>query len=306
MTQYGASTTVQTTPELGFNPVALDVDVGAAPVGVERCLDDSLRAFYENGDLCDIALVGAQGDTFFKAHQTVLAAAGVRFREQLTKALEHARSAACEHEPAKATEANAAAAASVETAPPLAVTPHGAPTAAVPVHGLLELRFHEVSRSEALKLLLDHIYAAETIKTCQPPDDNVIKDVLRLASMLEVPKLQDRAARWLVKGLSTDNVVGRLAMCEEFEMSSLFDKISEQVVASNEALAALAAGDEVLSHPKILQSLLIQTATLCVDEEEVAAAVREAEANKKRGRPSEDNKSPPAKQAKKGQRAGGA
>merc|ERR1712217_767533 len=88
------------------------------------------------------------------------------------------------------------------------------------------------------------------------------KDVLRLARNFGLPHLHEIAARWLTKGLTTQNVVQRLVTCEEFGLGLLREKIIEQLTANPAELTVVSSSDEIRQHPQILQDLLMQVAML--------------------------------------------
>jgi len=129
---------------------------------------------------------------------------------------------------------------------------------------ILELHVKGIETSEALETLLSFVYVACTggrwIYT--PTSDLVNKDVLRLARHFDMPRLHEHAARWLVKDLTTANVVDRLATCEEFGLRMLHDKIVEQLTANPTELTIVSCSPELTRHPRILQDILVQVAML--------------------------------------------
>ncbi|CAE7162191.1 Zmynd10, partial [Symbiodinium pilosum] len=90
----------------------------------------------------------------------------------------------------------------------------------------------------------------------------VNKDVLRLATHFGFAILHEHAARWLVKGLTTENVVDRLVTCEEFGLGLLREKITERLALKPAELMLVCSSPEITKHPRILQDLLVKVASL--------------------------------------------
>merc|ERR1740121_1228018 len=112
--------------------------------------------------------------------------------------------------------------------------------------------------------MLSYIYEVGTSSQWDynPSDAEVNKDVLRLARNFGLPHLHEIAARWLTKGLTTQNVVQRLVTCEEFGLGLLREKIIEQLTANPAELAVVSSSVEIMKHPRILQDLLMSVASL--------------------------------------------
>merc|ERR1712217_864294 len=105
---------------------------------------------------------------------------------------------------------------------------------------------------------------------------------LRLARSFGLPHLHEFAARWLTKGLTTQNVVERLVTCEEFNLMLLREKIIEQLTANPAELTIVTSSPEIIKHPKILQDLLMQVASLCgVGAQKKPTKVEKPEKNEK-------------------------
>merc|ERR1712187_539323 len=96
-----------------------------------------------------------------------------------------------------------------------------------------------------------------------PACAEVNKDVLRLSRQFGFSHLHEHAARWLTRGLTTGNVVGRLVTCEEFGLGMLREKIIDQLTANPAELAVVSSSAEIMQHPRILQDLLMSMASLC-------------------------------------------
>merc|ERR1712217_485635 len=86
-------------------------------------------------------------------------------------------------------------------------------------------------------------------------------EILKLSHSLGLTHLHEHAARWLTVGLTTKNLVQRLVICEEFNLHILHDKMVQSLVAHPVQLSIVCRSAEILAHPKILQTLLIQVNT---------------------------------------------
>lgn len=130
---------------------------------------------------------------------------------------------------------------------------------------LLEFQVEGIKRPEAMQIFLDYVYTVGAGATCryEPGSSEVNADVLSLSARFDVAFLHEEATRWLAKGLTTENVVGRLVLCEEFKLGRLRQKILEHLTASPPALAAVARSEEIRKHPHLLQELLLQVAGFC-------------------------------------------
>eukprot|EP00931_Biecheleriopsis_adriatica_P034414 TRINITY_DN1987_c0_g1_i2.p1 TRINITY_DN1987_c0_g1~~TRINITY_DN1987_c0_g1_i2.p1 ORF type:complete len:416 (+),score=104.82 TRINITY_DN1987_c0_g1_i2:78-1250(+) len=132
----------------------------------------------------------------------------------------------------------------------------------------LRIEVNGICSAEAFRILIDYLYVACTGANWQyaPADgnaaDQVNKDVLRLARHFGLSQLHEHAARWLAKGLTTANVVERLVTCEEFGLGLLREKIGERLTLNPTELMTVCSSPEITKHPKILQDLLVQVASL--------------------------------------------
>lgn len=119
----------------------------------------------------------------------------------------------------------------------------------------MEVRLVEVSNPEAVKLMLDHVYQIED-EEYNPRSQDINKDVLKLAQNFKLQGLQELATRYLAQDLSTGNAVERLTICEDFALEELKEKILEQLTFNKQALAEVAASPQIISYPKLMQSML--------------------------------------------------
>merc|ERR1712151_862991 len=91
----------------------------------------------------------------------------------------------------------------------------------------------------------------------------VNKEVLHLAQKFRLRQLQEHAARWLACGLTVENVLETLVTCEEFKLGKLREKLIEQLTAQPSELSVVCQSPSILSHPSVLQDLLVQVSSLC-------------------------------------------
>lgn len=129
----------------------------------------------------------------------------------------------------------------------------------------LVLELDGITHPEAVQAMLDCIYepnAARGVKDYNPKTDEANWDVLQLARRFQIARLQDLASQWLVKGLTTANVLQRLVACEEFGLNEIREKILGQVTANPDALFALAKDPEIVKAPMVLQDLLVRVLQL--------------------------------------------
>jgi len=206
-------------PQLGSKPVELVLKL-KCPQVEERCLSKLTQALYHSGEFTDVALLCA-GQRLL-AHRAVLAARSRAFKDYL-----------------------------LQLSPVAAARP--------------EIILSEVTNCEAAKIMLDHLYHLDENDywerrmqdmPCSLRTQELVREVLLLASRFELSTLTHRATIWLSKGLTTDNVVERLSICNEFELSELADKVLEQLIMSREALAKVANSREIMTHPKIMRAML--------------------------------------------------
>jgi len=159
----------------------------------------------------------------------------------------------------------------------------------------LELDVTGVQTAESVRIMLDYMYSVGTSSQWEydPSSLEVNRDVLRLAQHFNLPHLHEYAARWLAKGLATSNVVSRLVICEDLGLSLLRDKIIEQLTAHPTALTMVCTSPEIMQHPKILQDLLIQVASVG------ASAAKEKEKQKEKELEKEKEKEEKEKEKEK-------
>jgi len=127
-----------------------------------------------------------------------------------------------------------------------------------PAGGCQEIRVAEVDNPEAVKIMLDFMY--EVVQNNIPRARSIIKDVLRLAHNFQLPVLTQHATQWLSQDITTGNVVEVLAICEDFSLTDLRDRILSQLTHNKKALAEVAGSPQIMSYPKLMQSLLCQAA----------------------------------------------
>jgi len=228
--------------------MALAVDLGPMPDDEfsGRIVMRGLRGLLESGDFCDVELVVA-GQTFM-AHRTVLAAASPAFREVLLRL--------------------GADAEGLGAAPQLEGT-------TVAEQNTLRVQLVDITHHEAIRAMLNCIYGTggENAPAYDPGSEEANLDVLRLAQRFQIAQLQEQACRWLANGLTTDNVLQRLAACEEFQLGHVCEKILEQLTANPEALFILANDKKILTVPRVLQELLVRVLKLlgCGSESQAPA-----------------------------------
>lgn len=121
-----------------------------------------------------------------------------------------------------------------------------------PVH--VELDVHP----EAAVAMLDFLYGGASYS----PSEEVNRDVLRLANQYHLPGLQELACQWLIKGLTTANVLARLEACEEFQLVSVRESILELLTSCPEALFLIAKDPVITKMPRALQDLLLRVLTI--------------------------------------------
>jgi len=152
----------------------------------------------------------------------------------------------------------------------------------------IQIGLSDVTHPEAVQDMLTCIYGPFGIEPkeqhCKTEIAN--RDALQLAQSYQVPLLQDQVSRWLVQNLTSQNVLGRLVLCEEFRLLEVREKILEQLIADPHALPVLARHPEVTKVPKVLQDLLVRILSLLGVE------------------PQTDNPDPVARPAKQSRKAG--
>lgn len=228
-------------PTLTTTPV--DLSLRAAAVPDDPPLGEGIRRLYGSQEFSDCVLViGARA---FPIHQVMLASMSASFRQFLL----WRQSDLAGDDPMHGTLVK------VE-APAL----EGADAA----DQRLWLQVQGVAEEEAMLQMLEHVYLLGTgVPSWEyaPSTAEVNADVLRLATSFQLPYLQEYAARWLVHGLTTANVVERLVSCEEFGFVQLRSKIITQIIESPEGLTLVTRSPEIMRHPQILQELLLRMAS---------------------------------------------
>lgn len=204
-------------PELGRKAVPLTVKLPANKHQARVDMADGLRELYKRGEFTDVALICA-GQTY-RAHCCILATQSEVFKQGLQT-----------------------------------------PTSAAPEKPLpaQEVRLADVANPEAVKFMLDYMYQVDTAawEDYNPRTQEINKDVLRLAQNFKLPGLTQRAAHYVAKDLTTGNVVERLTICEDFGLGELKDRILEQLTFNKRALAEVAGSPQIMTYPKLMQSML--------------------------------------------------
>lgn len=128
----------------------------------------------------------------------------------------------------------------------------------------MHIHVNGLSSAEALHIILDYVYKGFGGADWQynATTAQVNKDVLRLARSFGFSHLHEHAARWLATGLTTENVLERLVTCEEFGLGLLREKINERLALKPAELMLVCSSPEITKHPRILQDLLVQVASL--------------------------------------------
>lgn len=215
------------------NAAAMDLKVDLGPMPVDALSGGAtdggaLRTLLDRNEFCDVILVA--GGKEFCAHSLVLAAVSAGFHQQIQQ--EYVKGV-CGFVPGL-------------DRPPM------------------KIHLNNVSHPEAVQDMLDCIYGPVSTESHQPHSktESANRDVLQLAQAYQIPPLQSQASIWLSQNLSTQNVLSRLAICEEFSLHEVREKILEQLIADPVALPMLARDPEVTKVPKVLQDLLVRILTL--------------------------------------------
>jgi hypothetical protein len=114
-----------------------------------------------------------------------------------------------------------------------------------------EVRLYEVCAG-AMRAFLDFVYNGEY----KPRNEEVNKDVLKLASQFRMPDLVEKCAEELAKNITTTNVVGRLQLCDEFGLLKLRNKIMQQLTSNKKALQDVAQSPQLVQNPHLMQEML--------------------------------------------------
>lgn len=269
MTLWGTVTALQNVPELETEAVDLSVELGVGTTSSAGKLTGGIQSLYQKCQFYDLLIVG--GGSRFPAHQVVLASLSDSFRGRLRQAL---------IESERPQEAEAGPTDSVSTTTPV-VTPPEAPLASTqpenqgvqepPTKRYPELNLPNVTHAEAVPALLDFVYGLGTAYNISSDEAN--RDVLQLAKEFDLPRLVDLATHRLAQDLTTDNAIGRLVTCEEFELTAMFNMISDELVGNPKALLEVSNNMGLLKHPGLLQKMLVRASTryasgLDTDEED--------------------------------------
>lgn len=265
MTLWGTVSAAQTASELIAEPVDLSVDYGDDQLAKTGCITDGIRSLYQKCQFYDLLIVG--GGSRFPAHQVVLASLSERFRERLRKSLEEfdrprefdagnnsaattsAQQSTASTDTATATTEAPAAESQVEAATNQDSTKRRYP----------ELILPNVTELESVPALLDFVYGLG--KSYNITSDEANRDVLQIAKDFELPRLVDLATHRLGQDLTTDNAVQRMVTCEDFELTEMFNKISDELVGNAKALLEVSNNMDLLKHPTLLQKMLVRAAS---------------------------------------------
>ncbi|OLP86867.1 Zinc finger MYND domain-containing protein 10 [Symbiodinium microadriaticum] len=160
----------------------------------------------------------------------------------------------------------------------------------------VRVQVNGLSSSEAMHILLDYIYkgsaavrASAASWEYKATTAQVNKEILRLARCFGFAQLHEHAARWLAKGLTTENVVDRLVTCEEFGLGLLREKITELALKPAEMMQ-VCSSPEITKHPRILQDLLVQVASLKKGCTEATEDAKEEKQEPKEEKPAKHDK----------------
>jgi len=122
---------------------------------------------------------------------------------------------------------------------------------------LVEVRL-DIPNPEAVKFMLDYMYQLDDSDWARynPRTQMINRDVLCVARQFELPGLANRAMHWMAKDLTTGNVVERLSICEEFQLSELSERILEQLTNNRQALLEVAHSPQIMTYPRLMQAML--------------------------------------------------
>jgi hypothetical protein len=150
----------------------------------------------------------------------------------------------------------------------------------------LDIHLGSVTHPEAVQDMLDCIYGPFTDATKEPAckTEAANRDSIMLATSFQIPLLLEQASRWLIRNLNTQNVLTRLAICEEFQLVEVREKIMEQLISDPVVLPLLARDPEITKVPKVLQDLLIRILTLLGAGSAASTSPAPATAGKTQGR----------------------
>jgi len=126
-----------------------------------------------------------------------------------------------------------------------------------------EICFTDITNPEAVKVMLDYLYQVD-IATWEQRNPRLLPevaaDVIRLGTHFQLPGLIGLASRWLTAGVTTQNVLERLAKCEEFGLESTRARILQHLAKDKEALGEVSSNQHLMQNPQLLQELLQQAA----------------------------------------------
>lgn len=156
----------------------------------------------------------------------------------------------------------------------------------------VRVQVNGLSSSEAMHILLDYIYKGSAAASWEykATTAQVNKEILRLARCFGFAQLHEHAARWLAKGLTTENVVDRLVTCEEFGLGLLREKITERLALKPAEMMQVCSSPEITKHPRILQDLLVQVASLKKGCTEATEDAKEEKQEPKEEKPAKHDK----------------
>jgi len=131
--------------------------------------------------------------------------------------------------------------------------------------GATNISLSDINNPEAVQFMLDHLYGLDLTDSYEwrdynPRTQEINKDVLRLAKTFQLPSLTQRAQHYLAKDMTTGNVVERLAICEEFDLSVLHGKILTQLTSNKKAMMEVASSPQIMSYPQLMKQLLERAA----------------------------------------------
>jgi len=179
---------------------------------------ERLGALRRAGVLCDVELVVA-GRWTVAAHALVIAAAAAPLRELV-----------------------------------LAAPPSG-------VQGLRRVPLEGVTSAEAAEALVEFIYGGGTAAAAssyQPATDSINRDVLLLAQRFQLKGLEVQARWHLASGVTECNALGRLAICEEFEIADVREMLLSRLIANPPWLFRLATDRGIETLPLVMRDLLLR------------------------------------------------
>lgn len=249
----------------------------------QQSLPDGLRELYRNGLFSDVVLVCA--GSRLKAHKVVLAARSSVFRQMfsqnpLVSTVAHDGSVPVTS-PNEGSDADATPerVRVPETGSVAENVTEGKNLVADVGKKLVEEDVAVVhldsvcQHPEAVQIMLDLIYEVgdDELQGFSFSSEAITQAILRLAHCYDLPDLSRHAVQWLAKGITTRNVVDRLALTMEFQLDQLNrlrQKIINHLICNKQDLLCVVNQPEVLQHPQLLQMLLQCATSLVYDEKE--------------------------------------